>query len=758
MPALHVVVRPKVADPRHPRLGVLPAQLEPLHGLLDVVVDGVNLTARVGAGQAVDFLIELAYGLVSVLGRGRASVPLHTDNELWELGLELDGSSVLMSVFSPDPVPTVAAFERRIPIETLASAIDAALEQALDQPEYPRATRAGLLTARRSLRLAVNSQPTARPATRKSVSVSTSTQNFRVTANVALRIADGTSGPGLLERADLHSLLLLGHLDFEAGERHWQMKNSQVFLDAERLLQLSEDALKSWRSATATFRRCQLSTAKARMRRGPGESLVELGFQFDKNQLQVQIECEPFVHGAASFALELAKQIERADKSQLQNLRLRALKEQALQLLEQINNDEFDRSVSNPQPDSYSRFAPRTRRAAGTWEDGPTMRFSPRWVATVPGIDLGGTFLCGDRLVVGGRSETACLDRRSGEVIWKRDLSSAASVVTPSGLVRVEPDGRLSCLDLQSGEARFNLQVLPRRAGRVAGSVMHGPGMPKLLALCEGDRQVSGIDLVSGAVRWRYTARRPAPFSLRRAGRLLLAVGGDPLMVALDGVNGELVWSLRARLPFLSDLALDHDSAFALSGTAGSSHRLHRFNPWSGQEGWSVELEERPLPGQRPLLTAKVIVIPISDDAGAGAAGYCRETGRLLWQLAPGLVPLTSSWLAVDDCIIANSYGGVLVGLNSSDGRTRFTHVFSSSKLGDQPRRFEPVLRSGALFVPQHQVHVVRPRDGELLGTLPSDLIPDLVRVDERCDVYVAEDSGHLAAFGAAPKLALIKG
>jgi hypothetical protein len=59
--------------------------------------------------------------------------------------------------------------------------------------------------------------------------------------------------------------------------------------------------------------------------------------------------------------------------------------------------------------------------------------------------------------------------------------------------------------------------------------------------------------------------------------------------------------------------------------------------------------------------------------------------------------------------------------------------------------------------VPQHQVHVVRPRDGEVLGVVPSDLIPDLIRVDERCGVYVVEESGHVAAFGAAPRLSLVK-
>ena len=54
-------------------------------------------------------------------------------------------------------------------------------------------------------------------------------------------------------------------------------------------------------------------------------------------------------------------------------------------------------------------------------------------------------------------------------------------------------------------------------------------------------------------------------------------------------------------------------------------------------------------------------------------------------------------------------------------------------------------------------MHVVRPRDGEIIGSVPSDLIPDLLRVDERCSVYLAEESGHLAAFGVAPKLELVR-
>jgi hypothetical protein len=75
----------------------------------------------------------------------------------------------------------------------------------------------------------------------------------------------------------------------------------------------------------------------------------------------------------------------------------------------------------------------------------------------------------------------------------------------------------------------------------------------------------------------------------------------------------------------------------------------------------------------------------------------------------------------------------------------------SSSKSSDKADRAE---RSGELVA---GISVLRPSDGATLGTIaPTEAIPDLLRVDERCDVYVAEDSGHLVAFGALPRLALL--
>jgi hypothetical protein len=291
----------------------------------------------------------------------------------------------------------------------------------------------------------------------------------------------------------------------------------------------------------------------------------------------------------------------------------------------------------------------------------------------------------------------------------------------------------------------------------VAGAVVHAPGLPKLLVIAEGERSVTAVDLVGGDVRWRHTARRAANYRLRRAGKLLLAAGGDSALLALDVVTGEVVWRVRDRVPFSGEMCVERDATFALAGGPIGPAKLHHVDLWSGQIRWTRELEERPVPGQAPIVAGNVVMVVTRDRRGSGVCAFDRETGAPAWEHAPGFTSPVAAWLGVDDGLIANTAAGTLSCIDAQTGALRFNQIFPRHVESDQPRRLEPVLRNGALFVPQHQVHVVRPRDGELLGTVPTDLIPDLVRVDERCEVYVAEESGHVAAFGAAPKLTLVK-
>jgi outer membrane protein assembly factor BamB len=204
---------------------------------------------------------------------------------------------------------------------------------------------------------------------------------------------------------------------------------------------------------------------------------------------------------------------------------------------------------------------------------------------------------------------------------------------------------------------------------------------------------------------------------------------------------------------------VDQDALFALAGDGAfvgrGGTRLHHMDPWSGQVRWSVDLPAHVAPVGAPLLGPETAVIVAHGRRGTSLTGFDRKTGALRFDTA--VCSTTASCLMVDGTVIVNSEGGELVGVQAGDGSTRYRHVFAGAVEGDRPRRLEPVLRSGALFVPQTEVHVVRPQDGTLLGQLPGDIIPDLLRVDERCDVYVAEESGHMAAYSAAARLSLVR-
>lgn len=761
MSAFHVVVHAPSTDAR-------PHTPTPLAGLLDVVVEGVNVTARIGEAQALTALVELGHAF-DALGQGRrtrVTVPLYSSQEAWELGLEADGAEVLLTVLRCGPCPEVVAFERRVAFEAIRAGLVDALEQA--RPQRPARGLSAALDATRRLVAATPGGPLS-PRTQVVQAVTPRpVQDFGFSATLPLRV--GTS-PGRepeearIERADLHALLAEGTMSVRTRGRHVELGAVQVFLLTEQLVALSEEVVEAWELSRPLFRRIAFGPVRLGVRRGPVDgplafTLTSPHVRSERSSVTLpELTPEAFVLATARFARALADALVRHDPRQRHNLRLEGLRRSARALEQRVAAAHLDAALTNPSPESYRPFAPRPRAqlGAGRWEHGGKMRFSPRWVATVPAIDLRATFLCGDRVIIGAERETACVSSHGGEILWRKPTQRAAAVVTPAGLVRVHADGRTALHDLETGAVRFTVQLEPRGAGSATAAVVHLPGLPRLLVVPEGDRRLTALDLVSGDVRWRFTARRPSQFRLRRAGKLLIVAAGDPTLVALDVVTGDVVWRARGRVPFSGDVAVDPDALFALAGGRGAPAELVHLDPWTGAIRWTSALEDRFVPGQEPLLTPSTVVVPARDRRGSGAHGYERTTGVERWGHEPGLASPTTAWLAVDDAVVANSAAGALLCLEASTGEVRFHHVFSRHVDADQPRRLEPVLRSGALFVPQHQVHVVRPRDGEVLGVVPSDLIPDLIRVDERCGVYVVEESGHVAAFGAAPRLSLVK-
>lgn len=757
MTAIHVVVRP---GPSSQPL------LAPLAGLLDIVVDGVNITARVGETQSFSLLSELAHAVAALAAgrRTRATAQICGEDQAWEIGLEADGASTLLTVFRAGSCPEVAVYERRVETSALRQGVLEALEHALSAA-IPTNVASFLESARAQLR---GVAPSPKRIERRLVQDRVEgplVGGIRLAANASFRMGspERRAGAALVERSDLHSLLVRGSLKISNGQRSVTLERAQLFLLTERLLWMAEDVLDSWQAARPVFRRVHLETARLAVRRGPGESPVALTISLASSsgpQSLTLSDLEPasFVEAVAEFAEGLSACIQKHDPTQAQNLRLAVLLENARLLRDRLDDVRADDVVTNHEPDTYRSFglpsvAPK---ADGLWSAGGHMRFSPRWVAAVPHVDLRSTFLCGDRLIVGSSREVACLEPETGAIAWRVSSDRAATVATPLGVARLHTDGRLRLHDLATGELRSVTRLEPRAGGGAAGALVNTPGLPRLLLVAEGERCITAVDLVSGDVRWRYRSRRPATFRLRRAGKLVLVTGGDSALLALDVSTGDVVWKLRDRLPFSGDIGVVGDSALAVCSTPVGSARLHHIDLWTGAVRWSTDLDEQPVFGQTPLVTGQHVLVPTRDRRGVGVVGMSLDSGEVRWEHAPGLAAPATAWLAFDGLAVANSAAGTLLCLDTASGEVLYSHVFSRHVEADQPRRLEPQLRRGALFVPQHEVKVLRPRTGELIGEVPCDLIPDLLQVDDSCNLYVAEESGHLAAFSAGAQLRLV--
>lgn len=731
------------------------------------------------------FVADLAYAIadLSAARRQRIALRLVQGAEPWEIGFERAGTDLLVSLARTTSIPEVAFHERRVNVDLLSARLLGALDALatgerhssiaanaptddIDVPTWSDAARTA--SARDYLRSRLPFPTENSDAEPTFVSVEpTGDVPITIAADVMMRIpAVSALSESAVLRSDLFALIFRGKLRVIVGEHARELPDVFVFLLAEQLVDLVVEAINAAALNRPYYRRLTAGGAVCAVRlQGEGHASLTIGMPRRGSEERGQVWTFPavdlnsLVQSVIAFARALARTIVRRDRTQAQNLRLHAFRAKVRELGERVRQSTRDESKINDAPEGYRAFAAASRPPPAEDDSLATsrLRFTPRWLAAVPSIDLRATFLCGDAFVVGATRELSCLDRRTGEIVWTKPVPRATSVVTPLGLARIEAEGALHLIDLQTGDVQWTTHLSPRTGTSTSGVVVNSPGLPRMIVVSEGTRHLAAVDLHSGDVRWRYASRRNGVFRVRRAGKILIVASGEQALVALDVLTGDVVWRVCDRRRFASHVAVDQESLFAVSGDGAFVERggaaLHHVDPWSGASRWAVDLPSEEAPVGAPLLARDTVVIVTHGRRGTGVLGFDRATGEKRFD---GVAcTAAASCVVVDGTIILNSESGDLVGIDASDGSTRYRHVFGSAD-GDRPRRLEPMLRSGALFVPQTELLIVRPRDGKLLGRVPADLIPDFFRVDEKCDVYVAEESGHIAAFSAGPRLRLM--
>ncbi|HLK35617.1 MAG TPA: PQQ-binding-like beta-propeller repeat protein [Polyangiaceae bacterium] len=783
----------------------------PARDILDVFIDGARVTAPLRETHGAFVLRDLAHALADLARQPRAKTAVRFYDEPWELCVERFGATACLSVYRTGASPLVSIYDRAVPFHEVVLATRRAVELVLARVD--RGVAIELTSALERLQ-SLPAIPEADAGVPPSVPVLVEPAGevpVSFGAEFLLRerpsmaddapardAADATEpGPDEVERSDMHALLFRGRVTARIRGRSVDLGECHPILLAERLIDLSRHAFDAWERGVPFNARGDASGVLVGVRISTGG---ELALTVGRTQRGAGRTVHTFpalavadlLDAALAFGRALVHAILRRDRSQFGNLRLGALRRALRESAEALRQNHRTDSKVNPTPEPYRAFAaaldsgPTTAPSPATMPSlaGARLRYANRWRAIVPGIDLRATYLCGDRLIVGAATEMWALDRTTGHVLWRVDVPRGTSVVTPAGIARLAGDGVLRIFDFASGESRLRARISPR-VGPVAGAVVHLPGLPKLLVVTEGEHHLVALDLTSGEPRWRWSwggGRAPGRASprIKRAGKLVYFTSGNAALTALDVQTGDVVWRLRDRLRFRVAPTLAHDALFVVAGGAHGMAHLYCVDPYAGNVRWSrpVSQPTAPCSVEGPVLVAgSAVAVALRRKSGLTLVCFRREDGAPIVVADRAVAPSGTSWLAIDDAFIGNTPTGELVAVDAHDGALRWRHVLGPRPLqADVPRRLEPVLRCGALFVPCSLVSVVggraldeaggaaagvsilRPSDGAPLGAIaPSDVIPDLLRVDERCDVFIAEESGHVAAFGALPRLSLVR-
>ena len=687
-------------------------------------------------------------GAATALARGlRRKALLPLDDAPTEYALVRRGDEVLVSVYDTGSSPEVYQLDHPVRLARLLNACAAVTLEDARRAIDPTAQQIGIRVAERALRTQLVADPNAEQAWVTRRGGATQPGDDALAFGFELSVRPSPAAESRACRADVHALLFPGKLWGFVRGRRIQLGQGPIMLVVQRMVVAVRALVEAWELGR---------TAHVRLRSGPFAIVVRLD-QRDEVSFGMRSEHAELgaaaldVPGAALPVLRLASDLLRTlisiDRAQARNLRVTALRDEVRDLRRSIRNLSQSDGIVNSDPDRVSVPDAPVSTTAATPIAAGNLRFDERWRIVLDDVDAHGTYFCGDRLVLTTGAHTLAVHRDDGGVLWARE-GARNTLMAGRALLRLAHDGDVEICSVADGEAHAIARTAPRLGGPPAELVSSGDGLPPTAVMAEGNDRLIALDLRTGEPRWRFTLGRGGLPAIARAGRLLL-VADEAHVHAIDMISGEDVWRFHARARFDVAPTVVDDRVVVVSG-----RDAYGIDLLTGEQAWRNRFDAT---CYGPLLATRrsMVLIPLDRDQ---LVAVDVRRGREMWCTSdPGLGG-GGSPIVVDGDLIVNVPGGCVTALDLETGSTRWTRLLGDPLSDEVPRQLEPILRGGALFVPAARVHVLRPSDGSVLGEVQCELIPDRIRVDERGWVYIAEESGHVAAYAPAPTLRLIPG
>ncbi|MEM8607258.1 MAG: PQQ-binding-like beta-propeller repeat protein [Myxococcota bacterium] len=670
------------------------------------------------------------------------------------------GASALVSCYGTASAPVVYQLDRAIPLRRL---LDTCAQTMLDAARHeldPTARQIAIRVAERALATKIAPDPEAPVAAVNQRGGELDSPSSDVPLAFGYEAAvypSSSTSQGRSSRADVHALLFEGHLWAFVRGRRLSLARGPIMLAAHRMVVAVRTLVDAWDNTRPTHVRLRAGAFQIAMRKSSHQLVsVELSSEGDGDLTATSLTIGEAALPILKLASDLLRSLVAADRGQSKNLRVRALRQEVRALRREIRARRSADSFVNLDPDRLriQNQAQASPEAKDTRL--PSLQFDERWRICLEGLDANSVFMCGDRLVIATQTHVVAVARDDGEILWARPGQASTTLMAGSVLIRLGGDGEVELCNVEDGEAYASAHITPRIGGPPTGLMAGGGTIPPVAIVTEGSHRLVAIDVRTGEPRWRFASRTGGEFRMTKVGRVLLVTCGEEAIHAIDIATGEDVWRFAERGSFQFKPLVHGETVVAAATRGRREGSLYAIDLYSGRPRWQRQLGGPPT--SDPAAAAQTVLVSTAGEE-ATLFAYDLESGEPRWRSKDPGLGIGGAGLTIDDSWIVNAPFGQLSAFDVKDGGVRWSTNLADALADEIPRRLEPVLRGGALFVPASSVHVVRPTDGSKLSvSLPCDLVPDLMRVDERGWVYVAEESGYVAGYAPKPMLTLIRG
>ncbi len=659
-----------------------------IRDIIDIVVDGTNITSNVAEESIFGVLSELLGAVARLLeGRARkAIVEFHC--EPWEMVLVPQGNEFLISLYSINRHHRVIAHDIPIAVDKFVEALSEAAESLLtDLYRISEGFSADAFVRTFSSRLGrIQDYKRAEFARGQDEDFEDAGEHHGGTSSpsgLTLSYSFDADHRALRHYCgehdfDLHSLLFPGKIVVETHGYNVELTHGYPFLTVHALLKRCRQLLNLLEASQESSFACDERMRHLRFdvrAQGPEWTLTMGTSAAGKPPLQVASDPREALDLMLSLAEMLLADIVSVNAHLELNHRWSDLDQETRELrgwFEDISGSNFYHDEPETFIEALGHVTPAPLPEPAPpqfpWPLSSVHAIFPRptWQFAAERIELAGLVNAAGGLFVPTSEAMYFIDTATGRVRWKYgdelNMARVGHAVAGDRLLIAEDGGGIRLLDLETGEHVFENRSVPASSWkRLVGAAAY-PTESRLVA-CDLHGRILGLSSTDGTVDWSFASGHGRFVGVTFQGPLIMALTGEGFLYSINPITGETLW--KVRLGGLAATGPQFHQGRLYSLSHDSLHQkltVHSLYPFTGRTSWQLRIDG--VLAGRASFVDEYMIVPVERHGQLTLHGIDveRTEPRVEWTL-----DLSSAGMDDPTPVLAVEDDGRLFGLVKTD-------------------------------------------------------------------------------------------